>query len=153
MQRLWLFLHLFFAFSYVGSLVVADWNGRAARRSTDWAQRSLLWDIVRRSSLVSGLGSLALLGVFGNLAARGAGMSMSSPWMMIVNGLWVVGLLVAGFASVPAARRMTTLSATVAGGGTAPDYDRVLRVWRSANVVQTVFYLTMLALMVYRPLS
>jgi hypothetical protein len=151
MQRLWLFLHLFFAFSYVGSLVVADWNGRAARRSTDWAQRSLLWDIVRRSGLVGGLGSLALLGVFGNLAARGAGVQMSSPWMMIVNGLWVVGMLLTGFAGVPAARRLTALSAAVAAGGTAPDYDRVLKVWRWANVVQSVFYLTMLALMVYHP--
>ena len=33
---LWKLLHLFFAFSFVGSLVVAEWNGRAARATHDW---------------------------------------------------------------------------------------------------------------------
>lgn len=133
----------------MGSLVVADWNGRAARLSTDWAQRALLWDIVRRSSLVAGLGSLVLLGVFGNLSASAAGLPMSGAWMMGVNGLWVAGLLVTAAALLPSARKLTALAATTAGGGSAPDYDRVLRVWRLANLAQSLFYLAMLALMVF----
>lgn len=151
MSRLWLLLHLFFAFSFVGSLVVADWNGRAARLTQDWAQRSLLWDIVRRSSLVAGMGSLLLLGVVGNVAALSARIPMGNPWLIGVNSLWIVGVLIMGLASLPAARRLTALAATAAGGGTAPEYDRVLRVWRVSNVFASLFYLAMLALMVYRP--
>jgi hypothetical protein len=42
MDRVWEFLHLFFAFSFDGTLVVAEWNGRAARATTDWSQRALV---------------------------------------------------------------------------------------------------------------
>ena len=35
LNELWAFLHFFFAFSYVGSLVVAEWNGRVVRVSAD----------------------------------------------------------------------------------------------------------------------
>ncbi len=54
--QLWRFLHLFFAFAFVGSLMVAEWCGRAARRSGDWKERALLFDIVRLASGVSGAG-------------------------------------------------------------------------------------------------
>src|SRR5438067_7211222 len=33
------FLHFFFAFSFVGALVVGEWNARAARRTQSWDQR------------------------------------------------------------------------------------------------------------------
>ena len=46
MDRLWEFLHLFFTFGFDGTLVVAEWNGRAARATTDWSQRALLYRIV-----------------------------------------------------------------------------------------------------------
>jgi hypothetical protein len=39
---LWTLLHPCFAFSFVGSLVVAEWNARVARTSTSGSQ-SLLW--------------------------------------------------------------------------------------------------------------
>jgi uncharacterized membrane protein len=151
MVRLWLFLHLFFAFSFVGALVVADWNGRAARLTPDWAQRALLWDIIRRSTLLAGLGAFVLLGIFGNLLAHSGGISMASHWMMAVNGLWVVGGLVLLFACLPAARRLAAGAAAAAGGGEAPEYDAVLKVWRLGNVALSLLYLALLALMVFRP--
>ena len=50
---IWKLLHLFFSFSFVGTLMVADWNGRAARATSDWGQRALLLDICRISSGVA----------------------------------------------------------------------------------------------------
>jgi uncharacterized membrane protein len=151
MIKLWLFLHLFFAFGFVGSLVVADWNGRAARLASDWAQRALLWEIVKRSTLLAGLGAFVLLGIFGNLLAHAGGLSMASRWMMAVNGLWVVGGLVLLFACIPAARRLTAGAVAAAGGAEAPEYDAVLKVWRVGNLVLSLLYLALLALMVFRP--
>src|SRR2546422_7458071 len=78
LAQLWKLLHFFFAFSFVGSLVVAEWNGRAARVTQDWGQRALLFHIVHLSSRVAGLGSLVLAGVFGNLASLRLGYSMAS---------------------------------------------------------------------------
>ena len=40
---LWKLLHPFLAISFVGNLVVAKWNGRAARTSTSGSQRALSW--------------------------------------------------------------------------------------------------------------
>jgi hypothetical protein len=60
----WRLLHIFFAFGFVGSLVVCDWNSRAARATEDWQQRALLWGIIRRAT-GGGLGTLLILGVVG----------------------------------------------------------------------------------------
>ena len=73
---LWKLLHLFFAFSFVGSLVVAEWNGRAARATHDWNQRAILFQIVHLSSRLAGMGGLFMLGVFGNLTSIGLGYTM-----------------------------------------------------------------------------
>src|SRR5438093_13029784 len=64
---LWKLLHLFFAFSFVGSLVVAEWNGRAARATHDWNQRAILYHIVHLSTRLAGLGGLFWRGVVGIL--------------------------------------------------------------------------------------
>ena len=47
--EVWRLLHFFFSFGYVGSLIVSDWNSRAARGTEDWAQRALLWNLVKRA--------------------------------------------------------------------------------------------------------
>jgi len=78
-------------------------------------------------------------------------MSMASPWMMAVNGLWVVGGLVLLLACVPAARRLAAGAAAAAGGAEAPVYDSVLKVWRVGNLALSLLYLALLALMVFRP--
>jgi hypothetical protein len=149
LNELWAFLHLFFAFSYVGSLVVAEWNGRVVRVSRDWGTRVALLEIMRLSSRVAGLGSLVLLGVFGNLLAVGLGGSMATDlWLQAVNTLWLLGAAAMAFVSLPAVRRLAALARD--GGGAAGEWERALARWRVANVFQSLFYLTMLVLMVAR---
>src|SRR5262245_19677927 len=104
-------LHLFFAFSYVGTLVVAEWNGRAARATTDWSQRALLFHIIHLSVRVAGIGSLVLLGVFGNLAGPSHGHSMAhDSWMRWVNALWIVSVLTVVFLTLPNAGRLARVA-------------------------------------------
>ena len=147
---LWKLLHLFFAFSYVGSLVVGEWNGRAARVAKDWGQRALLLKIVQLSSRVAGLGSLLLLGVFGNLTSVSLGYSMARDrWLMWVNGLWLLTVLDMAVLSLPNAGRLARISAAAAGGAPAEGFDLALSRWRLGNVVQSVLYLASLALMVF----
>jgi hypothetical protein len=148
---LWKLLHLFFAFSFVGSLVVAEWNGRAARMSRDWSQRVLLFEIIRLSSRVAGFGALFLLGVFGNLVAVAAGYKMSvDRWLWWVNGLWIVSLLVMALVLLPNVARLASISQTAARGGSAEGYESALARWRIGNVIQSVLYLALLILMVFR---
>jgi hypothetical protein len=148
---LWKLLHLFFAFSFVGSLVVAEWNGRAARMSRDWSQRALLFEIVRLSSRVAGFGALFLTGVFGNLVSVTAGYKMSADrWLWWVNGLWILAMLVMALVLLPNAGRLSTIARTAARGGPAEGYESALARWRAGNVLQSVLYLALLALMVFR---
>jgi hypothetical protein len=150
-EGVWKLLHLFFAFSYVGSLTVAEWNGRAARATHDWNQRALLLQIVNFSARVGGFGSLVLLGVFGNVLSIRLGYSMKSdPWMWWVNGLWIVSVLSMVFLVVANSGKLATISQSAAAGGSAEGYDRALARWRFGNVIQSVLYLALLALMVFR---
>ncbi len=151
MNRLWDFLHLFFAFSFVGSLVVAEWNGRAARATSDWQQRAMLFQIIHLSTRVAGVGGLGLLGLFGNLQAVWLGYKMSSDhWMWAVNGLWLVAFLLMMFVLLPLSGRLAMLSRQAAAGGSHDGYESALARWRGANVAQSVLYLALLILMVIR---
>ena len=149
-DRIWALLHLFFAFSFVGTLVVADWNSRAARATPDWSQRAALFDIIARASRVAGLGSLVLTGVFGNLLAVDAGYHMATDaWLRWVNGLWLVAVLVLFVVCLPSVRRIESLARAAAGGGSAEGYDAALRRWRIGNVLLSLLYLALLAVMVF----
>ena len=146
---LWRLLHLFFAFGFVGTLVVSDWNSRAARATEDWRQRALLWDIVRRAAGV-GLGTLILLGVMGNLLSTMLGYHMSADgWPRWVNGLWLVSVIVQGILLAPGAARLAGLAKAAAEGGAAGAYAGALRRWRISNVVQSFLYVALLALMAF----
>ena len=150
MSQLLMLLHLFFAFSFVGSLVVAEWNGRAARVTTDWGQRALLFEIVRLSSRIAGLGALVMTGVFGNLASVRLGYSMSSgTWLRCVNGLWLATLLVMALLLLPSVSRLSAAARAAATGGSAEGYERALARWRFGNVLASLLYLALLALMVF----
>jgi hypothetical protein len=149
-DRLWKLLHLFFAFSYVGSLVVAEWNGRAARATQDWTQRALLFQIIHLSSRVGGFGSLVLLGVFGNLNSIGLGYSMASGvWLRWVNGLWLVAVLSMALLNVANSGKLVTASRLAASGGSAEGYESALARWRFGNMIQSILYLALLCLMVF----
>ena len=149
MEKVWGFLHLFFAFSFAGSLVVAEWNGRAARATTDWAQRALLFQIVTMSSRVAGVGGLILLGVFGNLWSLMAGYRMSTDtWPRAVNGLWLVTVALLTIMVLPAAARLHRMAVSGASGGTTEGWDATLTRWRLGNIMLSVLYLGLLLLMV-----
>ena len=146
---LWKLLHLFFAFSYVGSLVVAEWNGRAARATNDWSQRALLYQIAHLSSRIAGFGGLIMLGIFGNVLAVRSGYSMSQDtWLMWVNGLWLAAVLSMALLSVRYSGQLATTSKLAAEGGVTTEYSHMLARWRFGNVLQSVLYLTLLVLMV-----
>ena len=124
LDRVWTLLHLFFAFGYVGTLVVADWNGRAARATADWGRRAALYEIIGRASRVAGVGSLLLLGVFGNLLAASLGYRMGADaWLRWVNGLWLVTVLVQVFVCLPSLRRIETAANAAARGAAVEGYD------------------------------
>lgn len=147
---IWKLLHLFFAFSYVGALVVADWNGRAARATPDWPQRALLFDICRISSGLAGFGSLIGLGVLGNVLAARAGYGMRSSWMMSVNLLWLAALAVMAFLTRPSIAKLTVLARGAVAGETPEGYAGALSRWRLGNVLASALYLVLLVLMVFR---
>lgn len=151
LASLWRFLHHFFAFAFVGTLVVAEWNGRASRATSDWGQRALLFKTIHLSSRVAGLGSLALLGVFGHLLATASGYRMGGdPWLRWATGLWLAALAVMAFVVLPAAARLARITAAAVGGGDGAGYDVSLARWRLGNVLLTVLYLALLVLMVLR---
>jgi hypothetical protein len=148
--KLWRLVHLFFAFSFVGSVVVAEWNGRAARATTDWGQRAILFQVAFLAGRNYGFASLVLLGVFGNIASLGLGYSMRADnWMHWVNGLWIVTVAVMVLLVLPAAGRLAAASHAAAAGGTAEGFDSALARWRIGNVVLSLLYLALLVLMVY----
>ena len=150
MDRLWGFLHLFFAFSFVGTLVLAEWNGRAARATHDWGHRALLFQVVHRSTRAVGLGSLVLTGVVGQVYGAGLGYRMSADaWMRWVTLAWGIAIAVHALVVLPAAARLAATSAVAAGGGTAEGWDLALVRWRAGNVAMSALYLALLALMVW----
>ena len=151
LSNLWLFLHFFFAFAFVGSLIVAEWCGRAARVSNDWKTRALLFDLVKRASAAAGLGPLVLLGVFGNLRALAVGLPMATPWLRAANVLWLLAVILMVTANLPGAARLATLAAGAGDGNVPAGWAAAHRRWRIASAGQTVLYLALLLVMVYGP--
>ena len=147
----WKFLHLIFSFAFVGTLVLAEWNGRAARVAHDWNLRAVLFYLVHRAAGVAGLGSLLALGIFGNLLSTSLGYRMAADtWMRWVNGVWLVAVLVQGFLVLPTSKRLAAMAKTAADGGSGDGWDGLLGRWRLANALQSALYVAMLALMVFR---
>jgi len=149
------FLHLFFAFVYVGSLVVVEWNSRAARTAGSWRERALLFRILFMSATVAGLGGLLLLGIVGNVLSVSIGYRMAEDsWIRWVNGLWIVAVILMAAVSVPSAgalSRMATKMSEAPEGTAAPDaWGSTLARWRIGNVVQSLLYVALLVLMVFR---
>lgn len=148
---LWELLHLVFAFSYVGSLTVAEWNSRAARATPSWAERARLFQIVHLSTRIAGLGSLFLAGVLGHVTAFGYGYRMGQDgWMMLVTVLWLGALAGMFSLNLPLSARLAETARLASEGSTGEGWASTLARWRFANVIQSVLYLVLLALMVFR---
>jgi hypothetical protein len=73
----------------------------------------------------------------------------SDTWMMWVNGLWLISVLGMVFINLPHAGKLATISRLGAAGGDTSGYASSLARWRFGNVVQSVLYLALLALMVF----
>lgn len=145
------FLHLLFAFYFVGAGIVAEWNLRAMRSASGWAERAILAETIRRALLFAGLGSLLALGVLGNLLAPMIGYRMAADrWMHVVNGVWLVAVVVLAAFALPAASRLAALARGAAGGGAPDGWDGALGRFRLANAIMTALFLALLALMVFR---
>jgi hypothetical protein len=151
LHALWQFLHLVFGISWVSALVVAEWNGRAARATADWSQRALLFQIVYLVTRTAGAGSLFVAGLLGHVSAVTAGYSMASDhWLWWVTGVWLAAVFVMFLLNVPLARRLADLARVAAAGGASEGWDSALARWRGANVAASVLYLALLLLMVLR---
>lgn len=148
---MWRFLHLFFAFGFVGTLVVAEWDGRAARQTRDWGQRAVLFQVVHLSSRIAGFGALVLLGVFGHLSAATMGIHMTdSTWLRWVTTVWLAAMVVMAAVVLPAVARLAAAASAAAGGAEPAGYDAALRRWRTGNVAMSLLYLALLAMMAFR---
>lgn len=149
------FFHLFFAFAYVGALVVVEWNAGAARRSTSWRDRALLFRIMFTSSTAAGLGGMLIAGILGNVLATALGYRMGvDVWLRWANGVWLIAIVLMAVVNVPGAASLARMSKQMseADEGTAPPagWASTFTRWRIANVVQSVLYLALLVLMVFR---
>jgi hypothetical protein len=151
LDAVWRFLHLFFAFSYVGLLMLSERNGRAVLATNDWGQRALLLQVVQLSTRVAGLGGFIILGVFGNLLAMKSGYRMAADrWLMVVNTLWIANLVVLMFFTSPHIAQLSRIATAAARGEASEGWAMALGRWRFGNVVLSFLYVAFLALMVFR---
>lgn len=150
------FLHLLSAFLFVAALFATQWNGVAARRATDWPVRAALFEANLRISRMFALPGLIALGVIGNLLGMQLGYRMAdTPTFRIVNGLWVLQVLLFLVVDLSAAGRLAALSraaANAAGrsesnGGDPVDWKTQLGRWRAGNAVQSILFVVMLTFM------
>lgn len=149
------FFHLLFAFLYVSSLALADWNAGAARRAGTWRERATLFRTTFNATTVTGLGGLLLLGIIGNVLSVALGYHMGADaWMKWVNGLWVLAVVLMAALSVPTAgalARMSTKMSEATEGTPAPDaWAGAVARWRIARMAQNLLFLALLVLMVLR---
>ena len=150
LNGLWQLLHLLFAFSYVGSLTLAEWNSRAARRTQSWPERARLFEIIHVSSRVAGAGALFVTGLLGHAAAIGAGYRMGQDrWMIVVTLVWLAALAGMFLLNLPLSARLAAIARAAADGGPSEGWTSALARWRFANLLQSVLYLAMLGLMVF----
>jgi hypothetical protein len=152
--KLWTLLHLFAGFSFVGSLLVAEYVSRSARATQDWGQRAMLFRIAVGAGRLAGFVPLVLAGILGNVASVMLGHRMATePWLRWANGLWLVAVLVMALLQLPAAYRLAALSRAATGAAEPAGYAASLGRWRLSNVLLSVLYVALLVVMVYGPRS
>lgn len=144
------FVHVLLAFFYVGAVLTAHLNMLAVRRAQSWAEKASLLAVNRRASLFIGFPALILLGLAGNLLAMAAGYRMSdTPTFRIVNGLWVLNVLVAAVLDLPISAKLadTARAAAANGGGEPVGWASGVGRWRLGNALQLALFLVLLWLM------
>jgi hypothetical protein len=149
------YLHVLVAFAWYGAVFAEHWNGSQARRAKDWTTRATLLALNRGISTMVALPALLGVGILGNVFAMQMGYRMGhTPLFMVVNGLWVVLVVVTLAMEMPASGALAALSHAAADASTRGDHsepagwDRELTRWRTANAVQLLLYTVLLALMI-----
>lgn len=149
------YLHLLFAFAWFAAVFAAHWNTLQARRAKEWSVRATLFGINRGLSAMVALPSLLGLGLVGNMFAMQMGYRMKdTPLFMAANGLWAALVLVTLAMEIPASGALGALSHAAAdaasrgGQGEPAGWARELGRWRTANGIQLLLYIVLLALMV-----
>lgn len=149
------YLHILFAFAWFAAVFAAHWNTLQARRAKDWSVRATLFAVNRGLSTMVGLPALIGVGLLGNFTAMQMGYRMKdTPLMMAANGLWLVLLVVTLALEMPATGALGALAhasadaAARGGEGEPAGWGRELGRWRTANGIQLLLYLVLLALMV-----
>lgn len=146
------YLHVLFAFTYVGALMASHWNTLAARRTTNWAERAALYEQNRRTGMIFGLGALLGAGVVGQLLAMQLGYRMGDTRsFQIANALWLVNVLLLLVFDLPQTARLAAQSRAAASSNTAGEpvgYTGTLDRWRIGNGVQLLVFLVLLWFMV-----
>jgi hypothetical protein len=149
------YLHLLFAFAWFAAVFAAHWNTLQARRAKEWSTRATLFAVNRGLSVMVALPSLLGVGLIGNLLAIQIGYRMKdNPLFVVTNLLWVLLVLVTFVIEMPASGALGALSHAAAdaaargGQGEPAGWSRELGRWRTANTVQLLLYIVLLALMV-----
>jgi hypothetical protein len=75
-------------------------------------------------------------------------------WMRWVNGIWIAAVLLMVIVNVPSAAALARLARQAAEAGDQSEapagFAATFLRWRIANIIQSVLYLALLALMVFR---
>ena len=150
------YLHMALAFTYVGATLAAHWNTLSARRKDDWRERAALFETNRLISMAFALGALIGTGLVGNVLAMQLGFRMGSTRVLqIVNGLWVIMVLVSIVIEIPLSTRLAAVARSAANntnreggaarGGQEPvDWPGALGRWRIGNALQLLLFFIML---------
>ncbi len=144
------FAHVLIAFFYVGALLASHLNMLAVRRAESWAEKAALLGVMRRASFFIGFPALILLGIAGNVLGMVAGYRMAdTPTFRIVNGLWLVSVLVAAVLDLPVTGRLASMARAAIGNGGGEPVGWQSRVgqWRLGNGLQLLLFVVLLWLM------
>ncbi len=146
------YLHVLFGFTYVAALMAMHWNTLAARRTANWNERAALFELNRRLGMMFALGSLAAVGVVGQLLAMELGYRMAETRsFQVANALWLVNLIVLLAVDLPQSARLAAQARAAANGGATNEpvgWTGTLDRWRIGNGVQLLVFLVLLWVMV-----
>src|SRR5262245_21889374 len=141
------YLHVLFSFAWFAAVFAAHWNTLQARRAKDWATRKTLFDVNRGLSTMVSVPARLAVGLAGKMCAVQVGYKMATtPLLMVVDGLWVVLVVVALAMEMPATGALGALAHAAAdaaargGQGEPAGWGHELARWRTANAVQLLLY-------------
>ncbi len=150
------YVHLLSAFVFVSAIFATHWNVLAARRTADWRARGPLFELNLRLTRLFALPSLLVIGLVGNVLAMQLGYRMAdTPTFRIVNGLWLLQLVLLVVVEMAAADKLAALSRAAANAATRGDgngadpveWRPLLGRWRFGNAMQLLLFLVLLYLM------